>query len=109
MAEGREKPCEMGYVLDCPLPGPPKLLVIERMGQRRGGTVHSSSNPASSGESVGTAGFLENGGQNNRIGKPHCFNGFRAALNMLRPAFGTRNRPWISRWQRFSSHRPFLG
>ena len=23
----------------------------------------------------------------NRIGKPHCFNGFQVALNMLRPAF----------------------
>src|ERR1022692_373727 len=33
------------------------------------------------------------GRHSNRIGKPHCFNGFPVALSMLRPAFWSPTEP----------------
>ncbi len=40
---------------------------------------------ASSGESMGTARFLEMRGHSNRFGKSHCFSGFQVASNMVDP------------------------
>ena len=50
------------------------------------------------------------GRHRDRIGKPHCFNGFQVALNMLKPAFWSPAEPaGISKSRRFSFQRPFWG
>jgi len=50
------------------------------------------------------------GRHSNRIGKPHCFKGFRVAINMLRPALGSPAEPaWHFRVADHLFQGPFSG
>ena len=50
------------------------------------------------------------GRHSNRIGKPHCFKGFRVAIHMLRPALGSPAEPaWHFRVADHLFQGPFSG